>query len=97
MGVDILDPSQVTADGMEPQDIKQCFGSRICLHGAIDKQYVLPRGTPEDVRHAVRQMIAILSAGGGFHLSPTHVLQTDVLTENVLMLYETGRAIGVCA
>jgi uroporphyrinogen decarboxylase len=80
---------------MAPQGIKQRFGSRICLHGAIDTQYVLPRGTPEDVRNAVWRMVAILGAGGGFILAPTHVLQTDVPTGNVLTLYETGYATGV--
>jgi uroporphyrinogen decarboxylase len=94
LGVDILDPLQVAADGMDPQGIKQRFGSRICLHGAIDTQYVLPRGTSEDVSNAVRQMVAILGAGGGFILAPTHVLQTDVSTENVLALYETAHSIG---
>ena len=39
-------------------------------------------------------MIAILGVGGGFILAPTHVLQTDVPTENVLALYETGYALG---
>jgi len=92
LGVDILDPLQVAADGMDPQGIKQRFGSRICLHGAIDTQHVLPQGTPYDVTQAVRQMVAILGAGGGFILAPTHVLQTDVPTANVLALYETGYA-----
>ena len=93
LGVDILDPLQVAADGMDPQGIKQRFGSRICLHGAIDTQYVLPRGASEDVSNAVRRMVAILGAGG-FILAPTHVLQTDVPTENVLALYETAHSIG---
>jgi uroporphyrinogen decarboxylase len=90
LGVDILDPIQVAADGMDPQGIKDRFGSRICLHGAIDTQYVLPRGAPDDVANAVRRIIGILGAGGGFILAPTHVLQTDVPTENVLALYDTA-------
>jgi uroporphyrinogen decarboxylase len=90
LGVDILDPLQVAADGMDPRIIKQRFGSRICLHGAIDTQYVLPSGTPKEVSDAVRRMVAILGAGGGFILAPSHVLQTDVPTENILALYETG-------
>jgi uroporphyrinogen decarboxylase len=94
LGVDILDPLQVAADGMDPQTIKERFGRRICLHGAIDTQYVLPRGAPAEVSDAVHRMIAVLGAGGGFILAPTHVLQTDVPTANVLALYETGYAAG---
>jgi hypothetical protein len=40
----------------------------------------------------VRRMVAVLGAVGGFILAPTHVLQTDVPTANVLALYETGYA-----
>jgi uroporphyrinogen decarboxylase len=90
LGVDILDPIQVRATGMDPAYLKETFGDRITLHGAIDTQYVLPRGTPDDVRRDVRRMIEILSPGGGFILAPSHVLQTDVTTENIVALYETA-------
>jgi uroporphyrinogen decarboxylase len=92
LGVDVLDPIQVAADGMDPQVIKQRFGTRICLHGSIDTQFVLPRGSADDVRRTVRTMINVLGEGGGFILAPTHVLQTDVPTENVLALYDTAVA-----
>lgn len=94
LGVDVLDPIQVAADGMDPHEIKRRFGARICLHGSIDTQFVLPRGRPEDVRSAVHTMVDVLGAGGGFILAPTHVLQTDVSTENVLALYDTAYACG---
>lgn len=94
LGVDVLDPIQVAADGMEPRGIKERFGARICLHGSIDTQYVLPRGTADDVRAAVRTMRDVLGAGGGFIMAPTHVLQTDVPTENVLALYDTAYECG---
>ena len=94
LGVDVLDPIQVAADGMDPQIIKQRFGQRICLHGSIDTQFLLPRGTPDDVRRTVHSMIDVLGAGGGFILSPTHVLQADVPTENILALYDTAGTQG---
>ena len=94
LGVDVLDPIQVRAAGMDPQLIKQRFGGRICLHGSIDTQYVLPRGSVGDVQDAVRTMIGSLGAGGGFILSPSHVLQTDVPTANVVALYEAGLEYG---
>lgn len=95
LGVDILDPIQVTADGMDPSYLKAAFGDRLCLHGAIDTQYLLPAGSPEDVAEAVEQTIDELGPDG-FILSPSHVLQTDVPTANVRALYEAARAGGYC-
>ena len=71
---------QVAADGMDPALIKERFGDRICLHGAIDTQHVLPHGSPQTVAGTVRQMIDVLGTQGGFILAPSHVLQTDVDT-----------------
>jgi uroporphyrinogen decarboxylase len=94
IGVDILDPIQVSAANMDPAQIKEQYGSRICLHGSIDTQYVLPQGSPEEVAHNVVKMIDALGPGGGFILAPCHVLQTDVPTENVRAMYETGHKYG---
>ncbi len=93
LGVDMLDPIQVRAKDMVPAQIKQRFGSRIALHGAIDTQYLLPRGTPEEVANEVRSMIDTLGPDG-YVISPCHVLQTDVPTANVLALYDTANEQG---
>ena len=90
LGVDILDPIQVRAYGMEPEDIKRKYGSRICLHGSVDTQYTLPRGTIMDVEEEVRERIRVLGKGGGFILAPCHVLQTDVPEANAAAMYKTG-------
>ena len=89
LGVDVLDPIQVRAKGMDPAAIKRRFGRRIALHGSIDTQYVLPRGTPHDVAREVRRMIDLLGPEG-FILAPSHVLQTDVSTANCRALYATA-------
>ena len=93
LGIDILDPIQITAKGMKPSYLKRTFGDRLCLHGAIDTQHLLPTGSPEDVKDAVRQMIDEIGPAG-FILSPSHVLQTDVPTANVQALYEEAHARG---
>lgn len=95
IGVDILDPIQVRAVDMDPARIKREYGKRICLHGSIDTQYVLPVGTPQEVAENVREMIGVLGCDGGFILAPCHVLQTDVPTDNVRAMYETGHEYGV--
>ena len=90
LGVDVLDPIQVAADGMQPEGIKKRFGGRICLHGAIDTQHLLPRGTSTEVAQTMRQMIDILGRNGGYIIAPSHVLQSDVPTDNVLAVYDTA-------
>jgi uroporphyrinogen decarboxylase len=93
LGVDVLDPLQAAAAGMDPAALKRDFGSRIALHGSIDTQYLLPQGSPQEVRQTTRRMIDLLGTGGGFILAPCHVLQTDIPTENILALYETDRTV----
>ncbi len=90
MGVDILDPLQAAAKGMDPRVLKERFGSRICLHGGIDTQYLLPQGSPEEVAAEVWRRAEILGEGGGYILAPCHVLQLDVPTENVLAMRDAG-------
>ena len=75
---------------MEPETLKTNYGERICLHGGIDTQYLLPRGTPDEVRDEVRGRLEILGEGGGFIMAPCHVLQIDVPTDNILAMSETG-------
>jgi uroporphyrinogen decarboxylase len=88
LGVDILDPIQVTAAGMEPAALKRDFGDRLAFHGGISTQRTLPFGTPEDVRRAVCETTAALGAGGGYILAATHDISADTPPENILAMYE---------
>ncbi len=90
-GVDVLDPIQVKASGMIPEKLKADFGSKICFHGSIDTQFLLPQGSPQQVEQSVCQMFNILGKQGGFILSPSHILQTDVPLENIKALYRAGK------
>jgi uroporphyrinogen decarboxylase len=94
IGIDILDPLQAAADGMDPKTLKEAFGDRICLHGGICTQYLLPKGTPDEVRGEVRRRIAVLGPGGGYVVAPCHVLQTDVPTANILAMSDAGAQFG---
>ena len=84
-----LDPLQAAAEGMEPEGLKKDFGNRLCLHGGICTQHLLPEGTTADVREEVKRRIDILGEGGGYILAPCHVLQNDVPTDNILAMVET--------
>jgi len=91
-GVDVLDPLQVKAQGMEPTKLKAEFGRRICFSGGVDEQELLIRGTPEEVREGVRSLLGTMAFGGGFFVGPTHNFQCDIPTENIVAMYETARS-----
>lgn len=91
MGVDILNPVQTTAAGMEPARLKREFGDRIVFWGAAcDCQHTLPFGTPEQVAQEVRESIRILGAGGGYVLAPVHNIQANVPPENVIAMFDAA-------
>lgn len=91
IGVDILNPVQVTAAGMEPEILKERFGSRITFWGGVDSQNTLPRGTPERVRREVRDRIEVLGRNGGYVMCPVHNIQADVPADNIIALYDEAR------
>jgi uroporphyrinogen decarboxylase len=94
MGIDILDPVQVTAKGMEITELKNMYGEKIAFHGGIDTQYILPYGTREEVKQFVKNTISILGRGGGYIVCPVHHVEGDVPAENILAMrdaiMETG-------
>jgi len=91
IGIDALNPIQVTAKDMDPGRLKREFGGRIAFWGGIDSQRVLPHGSPGEVRAEVRRIFELMGAGGGWVLSAVHNIQPDVPAENVCALFEAGR------
>jgi uroporphyrinogen decarboxylase len=98
IGLDILNPVQVSAAGMDSAELKREFGKDLVFWGGgVDTQRVLPYGTPEDVRAEVRRRLEDLSPEGGFVFNPVHNIQSDVPTENLQAMWETLQAYGVYA
>ena len=91
IGVDVLNPIQVTATGMDPLTLKKKYGDRLSFWGAMDTQYVLPNGNIADVQRMVEERIRQLGEGGGYILSSCHNIQPDVPTENILAMFEHAR------
>jgi uroporphyrinogen decarboxylase len=91
VGMDILNPVQVAARGMETAELKKRYGNRLSFWGAVDTQHVLPTGSVDDVRAEVHHRITDLADGGGYIIAPVHVVQTDVPPENVIALAKFPR------
>jgi uroporphyrinogen decarboxylase len=92
IGVDALNPVQVTAKNMEPERLKADFGARIAFWGGINTQRVLPFGSPQEVAAETRRIIDILGKGGGYVLNAVHNIQAEVPPENIVAMFDTGRA-----
>ncbi len=94
MGVDILNPIQTSALGMDTDVLKELYRGRLCFHGAIDVQMMLPFSTPEEVRYDVAKRIYHLGRGGGFILAPCHNIGSDVPPENIEAMYFAAKEYG---
>jgi uroporphyrinogen decarboxylase len=91
MGIEVLNPLQPRAAGMDLERIKAGFGDRLSFHGAIDIQHTLPHGTPDEVQAEVRQRCELLGRGGGYICTSAHYLQADTPVENIIAMYTTPR------
>ena len=92
MGVDALNPVQVSAAGMDARTLKREFGKDIAFWGAAcDSQTTLPFGTPQDVADEAKRNIDDLAAGGGFVFAPIHNVQAGVPPENAVTMFKTAR------
>ena len=91
MGVSILNPTQTSASEMEPERLKTY--DKICYHGGIDLQEVLPYFKPADVTRETERAISILAPEGGFLCAPCHSLPEDVPVENILAMFKADRGL----
>jgi uroporphyrinogen decarboxylase len=93
MGIDVLNPLQPRARGMDMQKIKQEYGKRIAFHGGIDLQETMPFGSVEAVRNEVRERCNILGKDGGYICTTAHYIQMDAPIRNILALYTAPRMV----
>jgi uroporphyrinogen decarboxylase len=95
MGVDILNPVQISAGGMDPQWLKNEYGKDIVFWGGgIDAQHVLPFASPQEIRDQVCKNLSIFMPGGGYVFNNVHNIQADVPAENIIAFYEAAYEYG---
>jgi len=90
-GVDILDPIQVAATGMEFSGLVRDFGQRICFHGGVDTQRTLPFGSIQDVRNEVRSYLDATRGKGGYILCGSQEFIEDIPLENIMAMYDENQ------
>jgi uroporphyrinogen decarboxylase len=94
IGVDVLNPVQVSAAGMDSASLKREFGRDLVFWGGgVDTQRVLGSGTQDEVRAEVRRRVGDLAPGGGFVFAAVHNIQPNVPPENVLAMRRAVREV----
>jgi uroporphyrinogen decarboxylase len=94
-GIDILNPIQYSAEGMDLVELKKEFGKDLVFWGGgIDTQEVLNKATPEQVRDEVKRNIEILAPGGGYVFTTVHNIQADVPPENFWAMWDSMMEFG---
>jgi uroporphyrinogen decarboxylase len=95
LGIDALNPVQVSAKGMgDTKNLKEKYGRHLTFWGGIDTQRILPFGTPAEVRNEVRRRIEDLAQDGGFILGAVHNIRPEIKPENICALYEAAQEYG---
>ena len=90
-GVDILDPIQVAAVGMDLAGLVRDFGRDLCFHGGVDTQRTLPFGSTQDVRAEVRSYLDLTRQRGGYILCGSQDFIADIPLDNILSMYDENR------
>lgn len=97
-GIDAINPVQVSAQGMDPQVLKQRFGGKLVFWGGgCDTQRVLGTASTDQVRANVRHLTGILGEDGGFVFTAVHNIMGDVPPQNIVAMYDEAYACGVQA
>ena len=88
LDVDVIHPIQVLAEGMDTQNLKDHFGSKVAFCGGVDAQYLLVKGKPEDVKSKVEELLELFPTG--LIISPSHeAILPDIPPANIEALFNT--------
>jgi uroporphyrinogen decarboxylase len=95
VGIDVLNPVQISAARMDPAELKREWGGRLAFWGGgIDTQRVLPRADASEIREHVRRNVETFKAGGGYVFNTVHNIQADVPPEKIVALFDAAYEFG---
>ncbi|MFH1023913.1 MAG: uroporphyrinogen decarboxylase family protein [Planctomycetota bacterium] len=94
MGIGVVDTLQPEAKNMAPEYLKAKFGGRLAFHGCISTAGPVATGTVAETVAECRRVLDIMMPGGGYCFAPTHCLQDNSPTENVVAMYKAAREFG---
>ena len=90
-GVDMLNPVQISAAGMDPAELKSRFGDEMVFWGGgCDTQNVLEKGSIEEIRSNVRELAGIFKKNSGFIFNQVHNIMGNVPPENIIAMLDAA-------
>ena len=92
IGIDILNPIQ--PEVIDPAEVKRMYGTELIFFGAISVQKTLPLGSPEEVAAEVKLRMETIGAGGGYLMTPSHLLNADIPWENIIAFFNAAETYG---
>jgi len=94
MGIDAINPVQISAREMEPTRLKNNYGDQIAFWGGVDTQIVLNSRNRELVVSSIKKIMDVFAPGGGFVLTSVHNIQSDVPVENIKTMIDSALSFG---
>lgn len=94
IGLDVLNPIQPQAKGMDLGKLKKEFGDKLVFFGGVDEQRVLPFGNTKEVEEEVKLRIAQAGNRGGFIIAPAHNIQPDTPLKNIYIYFKAIKKYG---
>ncbi len=94
MGISAVDTLQPEAANMAPDYLKKRFGGKLAFQGCISTAGPVAYGSVEETIEYCRRTMEIMMPGGGYSFAPTHALQDNSSTENVVAMYEAALKFG---
>lgn len=94
IGINILNPIQPLAAGMQLAELKRRYGTKLCLYGGIDVQRCIPSGTTEEIQKEVMQAIESAGYDGGYIIAPAHIIPAETKVINVLTFFDAVQLYG---
>ena len=90
LGVDWIDPWQPNCNDLPT--LKSKYGDKVTFKGAVDSQYVLTLGSPEEVEEETKLRIEQLAPGGGYVCGPSHFVPFP--DENIAAMVNATKKYG---
>ena len=94
IGIDVINPVQPLAAKMDPRLLKAEFGRDVCFLGGFDAQKLLPFATKDEIRLAVKKLLAEFAPGGGFIFAAAHNIEADIEPDNIIAMFDAAHEYG---
>jgi uroporphyrinogen-III decarboxylase len=97
----IPDLAEISVDILNPQfscfkleELADVVHNRLCISSDIDRQYLLPKGTPREIDSYIKKVVDLFSHEGKGGLICRGEINIDVPLKNVVAMYQAFEKYG---